>query len=66
MDTDISDQKEGSMFLSARKIGEKNAKKLRYRDSNPRNKRYQVNKYKDQNTLFNMDKFLRLTDEQKN
>ncbi len=38
MDTDISDQKEGSMFLSARKIGEKNAKKLRYRDSNPRNK----------------------------
>ncbi len=63
---DISDQQEGSKFLSEKKIGKTNAKRLRNRDSNPRNKlRYRVNKYSDQNTLFDMNEYLQLTEDQK-
>lgn len=63
---DISDQQEGSKFLSAKKIGERNAKSLRNRDSNRRNKlRNRVQKYHGQNMLFDMNEFLRFTEEQK-
>ncbi|MFP4095791.1 MAG: hypothetical protein ACLFUB_15000 [Cyclobacteriaceae bacterium] len=63
---DISDQRPGSRFISASKIGYYPAHNVRNADSNPRNNlRRRINRYADQPTLFQVNQYLRLTDEQK-
>ncbi len=63
---DISDQRPGSKFISAKNVGYKEAHKVRNQDSNPRNNlKRRVRKYIGCQTLFNMNDFLKLTKEQK-
>ena len=65
---DISDQRAGSKFVSAKKIGYEEAHQLRNLDSNPRNPlRYKVNRLEEEHTnaLFPLEEVLRLTDKQK-
>lgn len=63
---DISDQKKGSKFKSAKKIGEKEAHKLRNQHSNPRNNlKRKLNKIKEQNSLFHYSEVLKLSEDQK-
>ena len=63
---DISDQKKGSKFLSANKIGYYPAHTLRNQDSNPRNNlRRKIFKMKNQGLLFPLFEILKLTPEQK-
>jgi len=54
----ISDQRVGSKFLSAKKIGYLNAHKLRNRESNPRNNlKRKILKLKNQPSLFEPKRF---------
>jgi len=62
----ISDQRIGSKFLSAKKIGYLNAHKLRNRESNPRNNlKRKILKLKNQPSLFEPKEVLKLNTEQK-
>lgn len=66
--TDITDQRTGSKFVSAKKVGYQRAHKTRNRDSNPRNNtRRKILKLKEEhsNALFPLEDVLRLSDEQK-
>ena len=64
---DISEQRKGSKFLSAKKVGYREAHRLRNKDSNPRNNlRRRVEKLKRENSLFELNDCLRLTQDQKN
>jgi len=64
---DISDQRAGSKFLSAGKVGYKNAHRIRNQDSNPRNRlRYKLERIKKHPTLFSLDDMIVLSEEQKN
>lgn len=65
---DISDQKKGSKFISAKKVGYLEAHRIRNADSYPRrNLRVRINKYDNHLTLFDMKakEIIRLTDTQK-
>ena len=65
---DISKQRAGSKFVSAKEVGYRAAHSVRNRDSNPRNSlRYKVNRLKKEyiNSLFPLEDVLRLSDEQK-
>ncbi len=64
---DISDQRKGSKFISAKKIGYREAHRLRNMDSNPRhNLRRRIKKLKKEDSLFELNDCLRLTQDQKN
>ncbi len=63
---DISDQRKGSKFMSAKRIGYREAHKLRNIDSNPRNNlRRSLNKLCMTPALFDSTQYLQLKDEQK-
>jgi len=63
---DISDQKPGSKFLSAKKLGYKEAHRIRNQDSNPRNRlRYKLERIKKHPTLFPLDEMIVLSKEQR-
>lgn len=62
---DISDQKQGSKFLSAKKLGYKEAHRIRNQDSNPRNRlRYKLERIKKNPTLFPLNEMIVLSEEQ--
>jgi len=63
---DISDQRKGSKFISAKKIGYSEAHRLRNMDSNPRNNlRRKIEKLKRENSFFELKDCLKLTQDQK-
>lgn len=64
---DISDQRAGSKFVSAKKVGYQEAHRARNLDSNERNNlRYKIKKLEGEhvNALFPLEDVLRLSDEQ--
>jgi len=63
---DISDQRKGSKFISAKKVGYREAHRLRNKDSNPRNNlRRRIEKLERENSLFELNDCLKLTQDQK-
>lgn len=63
---EIDNQKKGSKFLSAKKIGYKQAHDLRNKHSNPRNNlKRSIEKIFNQNSLFDNSEFIVLTKKQK-
>ena len=63
---DIADQKAGSKFISAKKIGYYDAHNIRNTDSNPRNNlRRSIERIANDPSLFPIDSILTITDDQK-
>jgi hypothetical protein len=63
---DISDQKKGSKFLSAKKIGYKSAHDLRNKNSNPRNNlKRKIENLLETNSLFDNSELIKLNEDQK-